>query len=243
MAIKKAVSVIVKKKRWIRILAPKLFNEQPIGESYVEEPQQLVGRNVTISLMILTNDPQKQAVNVSFKIIGSKNDTMLTELIGYKMLPAAAKKMMRRQREKIDDSFIVESSDKKIIRIKSLIITRGRTTGSVMATMRKLQRAYLAKTISQTDGENLIRDIVQKKIQYGLSQLLKRVYPVGACEIRQLEFIPPEKVKELGLKITLPPEKLPEIPKKEEKTVEEKTEPAEETTQTAEQPAEETNSA
>jgi hypothetical protein len=33
------------------------------------------------------------------------------------------------------------------------------------------------------------------------------------------------------------------IPKKEEKTVEEKTEPAEETTQTAEQPAEETNSA
>lgn len=229
MVTKKAVSVIVKKKRWIRILAPKLFNEQPIGESYVEEPQQLVGRNVTISLMILTNDPQKQSVNVSFKIIGSKNDTMLTELIGYKMLPAAAKKMMRRQREKIEDSFIVESSDKKIIRIKPLIITRGRTTGNVMATMRKLQRAYLAKTISQTDGENLIRDIVQKKIQHGLSQLLKRVYPVGACEIRQLEFIPTQKVKELGLKITLPPEKLPEIPKRIEK--EEK--PAEETTETA----------
>ena len=233
-----AAAVVIKKKKWVPILAPKLFNEQQIGESFVGDAQELVNRHVSVSLMILTNDPQKQSISISFKIIGTKNGVALTELVGYKMLPSAAKKMMRRQREKIDDSFIVESSDKKILRIKPLIITRGRTTGNVMASMRKLQRAYLAKMISQMDAESFIRDIIQKKLQYGLAQLLKRLYPLGACEIRQLEFIPLEKVKELGLKITLPPEKLPEVPRKEEKT-----EPAEETTQTAEQPAEETNSA
>ncbi len=234
-----AAAVVIKKKKWVQILAPKLFNEQPIGESFVEDVQELVNRHVSVSLMILTNDPQKQAISVSFKIIGTKNGMALTELIGYRMLPSAAKKLMRRQREKIDDSFIVESSDKKILRIKSLIITRGRTTGNVMATMQKLQRAYLAKMISQMDSESFIRDIIQKKLQHGLAQLLKRLYPVGACEIRQLEFIPTEKVKELGLKVTLPPEKLPEIPKR----IEREERPAEETTETAEQPAEETNSA
>lgn len=206
----KAVNII-KKKRWVAIIAPKLFNEQLLGESFVEEPSQLVGRCVSVSLMTLTGDPQKQNVSVSFKIVGVQNDMVTTELTGYKLLPAAAKKMMRRKRNKIEDSFIVESADKKIIRVKPLIVTRGNTTGSVLATMQKLERAFIAKMISQSDVDSLIRDIVQKKLQSSLSQLLRRLYPVGACEIRMLEVIPVEKVKELGLKITLPPDKLPEV--------------------------------
>lgn len=213
----KAVNII-KKKRWVAILAPKLFNEQLLGESFVEEPSNLVGRCVSVSLMTLTGDPQKQNVSVSFKIVSVQNDMVTTELTGYKLLPAAAKKMMRRKRNKIEDSFIVESADKKIIRVKPLIVTRGNTTGSVLATMQKLERAFIAKMISQSDVDSIIRDIVQKKLQSSLSQLLRRLYPVGACEIRMLEVIPVEKVKELGLKITLPPDKLPEVkaPKRRE---------------------------
>jgi len=211
-----AAAVVIKKKKWVPIRAPKLFNEQIIGESFVGEVQELVGRHVTVSLMVLTGDPQKQTVNVSFKITGVVENAAVTELIGYQVLPSAAKKLMRRQRSKIDDSFIVETSDKKYIRVKPLIVTRGRTTRSVMASMRKLERAYIAKMISKMDFESFVRDVVQKKLQHGLNQLLRRLYPVGACEIRQLELIPSEKIKELGLKITLPPENLPELPKKEE---------------------------
>jgi len=233
-----AAAVIIKKKRWIPIQAPKLFNEQPIGESYVGEPQELVGRNVSVSLMVLTGDPQKQSVNVSFKITGVKENAVTTELIGYQVLPSAAKKLMRRARSKIDDSFIVETSDKQYIRVKPLIITRGRTSNSVLASMMKLERAFIAKTISTMDFENFVKEVVQKKLQHGLGQLLRRLYPVGACEIRQLELIPAEKVKELGLKITLPPEKMPVVPKKEEVKEEIKEEIKEESAseETVEQP-------
>ncbi len=211
-----AAAVVIKKKRWIAIHAPKLFNEQIIGESYVGEPQELVGRHVSVSLMVLTGDPQKQSVNVGFKITGAKDNAVTTELIGYLVLPSAAKKLMRRARSKIDDSFIVETSDKKYVRVKPLIITRGRTSNSVLASMLKLERAFIAKTISKMDFESFVKEVIQKKLQHGLNQLLRRLYPVGACEIRQIEFIPAEKVKELGLKITMPPEKMPELPKKEE---------------------------
>jgi ribosomal protein S3AE len=211
-----AAAVIVKKKKWVPIRAPKLFNEQVIGESYVGEAQELIGRHVTVSLMVLTGDPQKQTVNVSFKITGVKENAAFCELVGYQVIPSAAKKLMRRQRSKIDDSFIVETADKQYIRVKPLIVTRGRTTHSTMAAMRKLERAYIAKMISKMDFESFVRDVVLKKIQQGLGQLLRRLYPIGACEIRQLELIPTIKIKELGLKITLPPENLPELPKKEE---------------------------
>jgi small subunit ribosomal protein S3Ae len=236
-----AKAVVIKKKRWVAIHAPKLFNEQVIGESFVGDPQELVGRNVTVSLMILTGDPQKQTTNVSFKITGAKENSVTTELIGYQIIPSAAKKLMRRSREKIEDSFIVETSDKKLIRVKPLIVTRGRTTGSVMASMQKLQRAYIAKMISKMDFENFVREVVQKKLQHGLAQLLRRLYPVGACEIRMLEFIPAEKVKELGLKVTLPPENLPELPKRVQKEEEKEsaTEEAPAEGEQSEAPAEE----
>jgi ribosomal protein S3AE len=235
-----AKAVVIKKKRWVPIHASKLFNEQVIGESFVGEPQELVGRAVTVSLMTLTGDPQKQSVNVSFNITGVHDGKVTTELVGYQVMPSAAKKMMRRSKSKIEDSFIVETADKKLIRVKPLIVTRGRTTHNVLTTMRKLQRAYIAKMISKTDFENFVKDVVMKKLQHGLAQMMKRLYPVGACEIRQMEFIPAEKVKELGLKITLPPENLPELPKKEVKKEEEKESASESAEQApAEQPAEE----
>jgi len=204
-------AVVVKKKKWVPILAPKIFNEQRIGESYVAAAEDLVGRKVTVSLMTLTGEPQKQTISIAFKINKITNGTATTDIVGYKMLPVAAKKLVRRRRNKIDDSFIVETSDKKAIRIKPLVATRGKTTGSVLTSMRKLCRAFLAKTISSMKFEDIIRNVVQKKIQHSLIQQLRRLHPIGACEIRQLELIPAERIKNAGLKITLPPENLPDF--------------------------------
>ena len=44
MAKKQVAKVVVKKKRWVPVIAPKLFNEREIGEMHVEEPKNAVGR-------------------------------------------------------------------------------------------------------------------------------------------------------------------------------------------------------
>jgi len=212
----KSAAVVVKKKRWVQIVAPKLFSEQIIGESFVGEPQELVGRSVSVSLMVLTGDPQKQATSMSFKITGVQNDRVSTELVGLKVLPAAAKKLMRRKRSKIDDSFVVQTLDKKVVRIKPMIIARGKTTGNVMASMQRLERAFVARTVAKLDFENFVRDVVTKKFQQGLGQTLRKLYPIGACEVRQFELISAEKVKEMGIKVMAVPESLPEVHSKGE---------------------------
>jgi len=214
---KATTAVVIKKKKWVQIVAPKLFNEQVLGESFVGEADELKGRSAKVSLMVLTNDPQKQAISVSFKVVGVENGRAVTEMTGYKLLPAAAKKLMRRRRSKIDDSFVIETKDKKVLRVKPMIVTRTRARGAVMAALRMLERAYIAKMVSQLDMENFVREVVQKKLQQGLGQALRKLCPVGVCEIRQFEIIPAEKVKELGIKIMLPPEKLPDLTSRRKK--------------------------
>lgn len=214
---KATTAVVIKKKKWVPIIAPKLFSEQVLGESFVGESNELMGRSAKVSLMILTNDPQKQSVSVTFKVTGIDNNRAMTELVSYRLLPAAARKLMRRRKSKIDDSFVIETKDKKILRIKPMIITRTRARGAVMAALRQLERAYLAKMISQMDFETFVREVVMKKLQQGLGQGLRKLCPVGVCEIRMFEVISAEKVKEQGIKIMLPPEKLPDLTSRRKK--------------------------
>ncbi|RJP56756.1 MAG: hypothetical protein C4541_11535 [Candidatus Auribacter fodinae] len=213
-------SVVIKKKKWVPIVAPKLFNEQVLGESFVAEADELKGRSAKVSLMVLTGDPQKQTVTVGFKVTGVDNGRAVTEFVSYRLLPAAARKLMRRRRSKIDDSFVIETQDKKVLRIKPMIVTRTRAQGALLASLRALERAYLAKIISQLDFESFVREVVQKKLQQGLGQALRKLCPIGVCEIRQFELIAPEKVKELGIRILLPPAKLPDLTSRRKREME-----------------------
>ncbi len=212
---------IIKKKKWVQILAPKLFNEQVIGESYVGMADELVGRSVTVSLMALTGEPQRQTTHAAFKIVGVRDGKAVTELYAFKMLPSAAKKLVRRKRSKIADSFIVESKDNKLLRVKPLLTTRGRVSSSVLAALRRMMRAFVATSISKMTAEEFIRSIVQKKYQNMLVKQLKSIHPMGPCIIRHFEYVSAEKAK--GALRILPSKNL-EI---KEETSKEKAKPAE----------------
>jgi small subunit ribosomal protein S3Ae len=228
-----AKQTIVKKK-WIPIHASKHFSEQQIGESFVADDKSLVGRHVKVSLMTIIGDPSRQAVHVDFKITNIANGVAQTELVGFSYLPVAMKKFVRRRKEKFGDSFVSQTQDGFYVRVKPIAVTRGRTTGIVLTNLRKFMRAYVAKHLSQMPFDIFVRSLVEKKFQHGLGTQLSRIYPIGACEIRAFEVIPKEKIKELGIKIVLPPEHLPNLAsKKKVEPVQEVQEPV----QADEQPA------
>jgi len=76
-------AMLVKKKVWVPMIAPALFNNQPIGEMYLTEDANPVGRQVTVSLMTLTGDPQRQNIHISFKISKAENNQLLTTLVNW----------------------------------------------------------------------------------------------------------------------------------------------------------------
>jgi len=193
MAKKRTAKVVVKKKRWVPVIAPKLFNEREIGEMHVEDPQTAVGRKLTVSMATITGEPRKQNIMVKFLISGFAGEKLMTQLIGYKLNTAATKRMMRRNRSKLDDSLTYKTADEKKIRLKPMIVTRGRAQGGTRSELRKRMKEHLTNTIAKTNYEQLMRDIIQGKFQRAMQDALRKTFPVTGSEVRNIELIIPKK--------------------------------------------------
>lgn len=186
-------AVIVKKKVWLPIIAPALFNNQQIGEMYLAEDANPAGRRVSVSLMVLTGDPQKQNVHISFDVTKKENNKLLTKIVGYSIVPAAVRKMMRRARERIDDSFCVKTKDDIVVRVKPALITRGKTTSSILKELRSKMRAFIAQSVASLIFVDFIKELVAHKFQRQMQDALRKTYPLQACEIRDTHIETSEK--------------------------------------------------
>jgi ribosomal protein S3AE len=207
--IKKKTKSKVVKKKWYNIVAPKVFNEAQVGEILLAEPEAAKGRGMRVSLMTILGDPSKQNQAVNLKLTTFSDNKYSTEITGYKLLPAAVKRMIRRNRDKVDDSFVLKTKDGKLARIKPVVVTRGKTTNSVLTAMRKYIRAYLAKYVANVTFDELIRDIIGKRMQIDLAKLLKKFHPIGIFDIRMINLVSPERAKK-GINLLLPPKEVTE---------------------------------
>lgn len=196
-------AVIVKKKVWLPIIAPALFNNQQIGEVYIDEPAHAIGRTVEVSLMALTGDPQRQSTYIRFTIRRAENNQLHTSLAGFSIIPAAVRKMMRRNRERIDDSFVVKTQDNVAARVKPVLITRSKTKGSVLTHLRKQLRAQVVRAVAKLTFTDFIKELVAHKLQRQLQDALRKIYPIQILELRDVHIETSEK----GLKniLTAPP--------------------------------------
>lgn len=193
MAKKKTAKVIVKKKRWVPVIAPKLFNEKAIGEMHVEDPQAAVGRKLTVSMATITGEPRKQNIMLKFLISSFAGEKLNTQIIGYKLNHAGTKRMIRRNRSKIDDSIIYVTADEKKVRVKPLIVTRNRAQGGTKMEIRKRVKGHLSEVIGKTKYEQLMKEIIQGKFQRAMQDVAKKICPIAASEIKNIELQIPKK--------------------------------------------------
>ncbi len=189
MAKTKGATVLVQKKKWVTIVSPSVFNEKEIGEICLVETKNAIGRKVSVSLMALTGDPQKQSIQIQFLINGAVGEKLTTEVIGWELMPSAARKLMRRNRAKIEDSYIVQTEDGKKLRIKPVLIARGDAQGGVVTRLSHELKSGIEKTIAKIKYEQFIRDLVIKKFQRSLADSLKKIYPIALLEIRMFKLV------------------------------------------------------
>lgn len=214
------------KKKWYEILAPRMFDERIIGETTASEPGKLIGKPVLLNLMVLTNDPRKQNINVKFVIDDVKEDKAITKVIGYYLSSSHLRRLMRRATTRVDDSVLVETSDNVRVRIKPFILTRQYVRGSVSTSMRNSMRNFILKQVRKNTYEKLVNGIVTTKFQRALSTYLKRIYPLRACEIKSMQM---EKEKKIVEKPKVKEEKAKvEAVKKEKPKEKKEVEPKEE---------------
>lgn len=211
---------IWKRKRWHRIISPKVFGEQVIGETPALEPEMLLGRTIAVSLVTLTRDMKRQGVYVTFEVDKIMGDTTYTHVKKYEMTTSSIKRLVRRNRNRVDDSFLCITADNVPVRVKPFLLTRNATKHSVGTILRRMSRDFLGRTIHKLSYDILIQDIVSGKLQKAWRDLVKNVYPLKACDIRVLTLeLGGKKLEEVMTAIQAPPQEQPpqEVAEQEDK--------------------------
>ena len=220
-----------KKKKFVKIIAPKQFHEQVIGESLVADPRLLVGRKIKINMMSLTDDPKNQNIQINFLINNLKGESVSTEIIGYTLLPAFVRRLVRKDKKRIDDCFIAKTNDNKKIILKTFLLTLNKTTKPVLKALRKQTQELLKSNVSKKPYDELVKEIFSHRLQNETRKKLAKIYPLKQCEIRDMQLVfektyKEETPKQKEVKVEQPakkeePTEKKKEPKKEEKPKEE----------------------
>tara|TARA_Y100000310_G_C20620048_1_gene782769 strand:- start:783 stop:1355 length:573 start_codon:yes stop_codon:yes gene_type:complete len=179
-----------KKSKWFPIISTKYFNNVEIGETLSIEASSLIGKNVGVSLMHLTQDIKAQNTKITFKIKEAKDERLLTEVVKYEISPSSLKRMVHKGKEKIDDAFKLKTKDSQNVIIKPFIVTKASTKRSVLTSLRKKTLEILTDSLEKSTYETLIENVIRFKLQSTTRNELNKVYPVANFHIRKLEKLP-----------------------------------------------------
>jgi Ribosomal protein S3AE len=92
----------------------------------------------------------------------------------------------------VEDSFVVAAQDCNL-RVKPFLITRKKVHKKVRAALRNAARDFLKKAFSDKTRARIFQGVISGILQRQLSKHLKKIYPLGVCELRVVKV---EKKKE-----------------------------------------------
>lgn len=187
--VQKAAVKAGKKKKWFKIVAPAIFNQAEVGEILLYDPEASIGRVIRVNLMVLTRDPKKQDKEVGFILDGRKESFITSSFKSYEMVPSTIKRLMRKGKSKIEDSFDCQTKDAKKLRIKPVVITKSRVNRKTRADLRRQCNALIREGISKLEYENFITALVMEKFQKQLQDDLKKIVPISVCKIRMMQLL------------------------------------------------------
>lgn len=226
-----------RKKKYFSILAPKLFQERELGQTIAYDSSSLQGRRMDSNLMMLTGNIKKQHINLTFIVDRVQGDTGFTRVQRYEVLAAAIKRKVRRQRDRLDESFTCVTKDNKIVRMKPLVITAIKTSRPVKSDLRNKVIQHIINSVRKVDYDSLVMDLINEKLQREIASTMKKIVPIRFVDIRVMEYIGEQKG--VAVETAEAPVEKPEPEKKPEKKKAEPEESGAEVEEKAEKKAEE----
>ncbi len=211
-----------KRKKMFLILAPGFLGERAIGESFLEEASMLKGKTATVNMFNLVGDIKKQQVELSFLVNEVRENKGRTSLTKFNLANSYIKRLIRRGRKRIDDSFVVKDSEGAFIRIKPLILTNGAASRAVRSSLLKNARQIILENIKKTTFENLVKEVLDYKLQKSLKQSLTKIFPIRQAEIRVAKLEPHAKKETAIAEASIKKNSEEEGEDEKEKTIEQK---------------------
>lgn len=163
-----------------------VLSKDEVANIFTPDPSALVGKIIKVDLSRIAKGKLGE---ITCNIREVKEEKIFAELQKISLYPSYIKRFIRRGITKIDESFIVESKEKKKLRIKPVLITRKKVKRSVETALHKETRSFLTKLFASQNINEIFIDIIRGEIQKKLSKKLKKVYPLSFCEIREVLIV------------------------------------------------------
>ncbi|MBS3172384.1 hypothetical protein J4438_02285 [Candidatus Woesearchaeota archaeon] len=172
-----------KKKKWVSIHSPKSFGSAELGESYVNTPQELIGRNIRVNLASIMK-VKNSNVRIKFVAKEVKEDHVITEAESYEILSNQVNRIVKKGKTKIDDSRVLTTKDEIKCTIKTIIITRNRIKGGLSAILKNEAIKFIESEVKSKTFEKLFEEVIMYNFQKALKDHLKKISPIQIIEIK-----------------------------------------------------------
>ena len=185
---KKVSKIKIKKKVWYKVIAPKIFGNKEVGESYLQSPDVAVGRKLKVNLKDLTGNIKDQNVQIGLQITNVEGNLLKTSLISYRLTSQYVKRCIRKNCVRLDDYFLLKTKGGKNVVIKSLMVTINKAQRSVRSKLRKELQELLEAEVTKRDMATFVSLLVNRRIQMEIKKKLKKILPLKEMSIRVLEL-------------------------------------------------------
>ncbi len=186
--VKKESAAKLKRKVWYRIISPKIFGQREIGETYLENPEQAVGRTVSFNLKELTGNVKDQSYDVVFKITRVDGSQLRTATVGYVLSPTYVKRVVRKNSARLDDVMKIKTRNGQDVVLKSFAVTVHRVQRSVRSALRREIVAFFTEELARSTFDGFISNLVSRKLQFALKKRLSKIYITKEVSVRVLEL-------------------------------------------------------
>ncbi len=176
-----------KQKAKYKILAPKDYEYKELGLTMSDDPSNLSGRTISVSMRDVTGDKAKQHQNLVFELIQPEGKGVHTKFKRYVVARSYLSSMVREGSSKIDFVHDLQFTDDKI-RVKIVVTTRGHSQSTqkkeIIKKMSQIMNAY-----TNGPAQNFVQLVITGKLGNEMYQNIKNICPIGRLEISEVSVL------------------------------------------------------
>jgi small subunit ribosomal protein S3Ae len=184
---------LVKKKAKVKeaytIISPKVFGEKEIGITFASEPKQLIGREVILSALELTENVNKYYLKFLFKINRVEGNKAFTEFHGTECLQDYISRMVVRRVRRIDTVQDILTKDRVKLRVKSICVLSRKAKSSVQKSVSSKIKEVIKQEVESKNLDDFIKSLISDEIKTKVLVEARKIYPIKNFEIRKVEVL------------------------------------------------------
>ena len=127
-----------KSKRWVEVLAPKMFNSRSIGHTVTSDMKKIVGRRLNVNMNEVTGGHNpRQKIMLKFKVEKMQDDKAITKFLGHVIPQTNMRNAARKKNTKTYVNKTVKTRDNKEFVVKSILVTDRSAARSIRTAIAK----------------------------------------------------------------------------------------------------------